>query len=94
MKEHMMHHKKDGHHKMHWNENNDMSSQYPKGDKGGDHYMHNDESKVANMPQEVKMVSYPQERRVNEVYGDDMEFLDYQNDQRTGTVQRNYKPRR
>ena len=58
------------------------------------HYMHNDESAIANMPQEPHMAMYPQGAFMDQDYGDTLEDIDKKQHMRKDKMMRDYHPRR
>ncbi len=62
------------------------------GNSAEDHMVRNDNSQIANMPQEKMMKSYPYPSMMDENYNDGISGIDHQMSQDHGKLRSQYKP--
>lgn len=75
-----------------------MAKKYHNSKKNGHsnaaHYLHNDESAIANMPQNVRMAKYPDTEHMSQHYDDSMEAIDAKNHDAVRKMSHNYMRRK
>ena len=64
------------------------------GNASEDHMIKNDNSKIANMPQDIKQMSYPYPSMMDENYDDGISGIDHQMGEDHGKLRSQYKPRK